>query len=204
MMDKHLVLWLLFAFMLATGLYGQDDSTLPKTTPYIPILVGKSNTLYNATTTFNLGLELRASRKVTVDFPINYNPWTFSDNKKLKHWLIQPEVRYWLCEAFSGHFLGIHAHAAQFNVGGINFPVGNPSMFKDYRYEGYLYGAGVSYGYQWILHPRWNLELSVGAGYARIHYNKFPCRNCGTKMQESNYNYLGVTKTSLSLIYVIK
>ena len=55
----------------------------------------KTNLLYDATTTFNLGLEFRTGAKTSFDIPVSYNPWTFSDNKKWKHILIQPEFRRW-------------------------------------------------------------------------------------------------------------
>ena len=35
----------------------------------------KSNLLYDATTTMNLGLEIGLARKWTLDIPVNYNPW---------------------------------------------------------------------------------------------------------------------------------
>lgn len=35
----------------------------------------KSNLLYDATTTMNLGLEFGLARKWTLDVPVNYNPW---------------------------------------------------------------------------------------------------------------------------------
>ena len=35
----------------------------------------KSNLLYDATTTVNLGLEFGLARKWTLDIPVNYNPW---------------------------------------------------------------------------------------------------------------------------------
>lgn len=37
----------------------------------------KSNLLYDATTTLNLGLEVGLARKWTLDVPFNYNPWKF-------------------------------------------------------------------------------------------------------------------------------
>ena len=37
----------------------------------------KSNLLYDATTTMNLGLEVALARKWTLDIPVNYNPWKF-------------------------------------------------------------------------------------------------------------------------------
>ena len=41
----------------------------------------KTNLLYDATTTFNLGAEFRLAPKWTLDLSANYNPFTFSDNK---------------------------------------------------------------------------------------------------------------------------
>ena len=51
---------------------------------------------------------------------------------------------------------------------------------------------------------RWSLEASIGLGYARILYDKYPCATCGTKLKDTSKNYLGPTKASLSLIYLIK
>ena len=59
----------------------------------------KSNLLYDATATINLGVEAALGPRVTLDISGNYNPWEFGD-ARWKHWLIQPEVRYWLCERF--------------------------------------------------------------------------------------------------------
>ena len=167
-------------------------------------VVIKNNILYDATTTPNLALEMALSRKTTLELGAGMNWFEFSDNKKFKHILIQPELRYWFCERFNGHFLGLHGHGAQFNVGGWDIPVGRLDAFKDRRYEGYLYGAGISYGYQWVLSPRWNFEASLGGGFARIHFDKFQCATCGTKLDEGKYDYFGVTKAALSLIYIIK
>lgn len=164
----------------------------------------KTNLAYWATTTPNLGMEFALGKKSTLEISGGLNPFEFSDNKRFKHWLVQPEYRWWFCEAFNGHFLGIHAHGAQFNVGGWDIPVGRLDVFKDKRYEGYLYGGGISYGYQWVLTNRWNFEFNIGAGYARIHYDEYPCKDCGTKMDEGNYNYWGVTRVGLSFIYFIK
>ena len=41
----------------------------------------KSNLLYDATTTMNLGLEIGLVRKWTLDIPVNYNPWKLSPTK---------------------------------------------------------------------------------------------------------------------------
>jgi len=164
----------------------------------------KNNLLYDATVTPNLALEIAMSRKMTLEMAAGLNFFDFSDNKKIKHFLVQPELRWWTCDVFNGHFFGLHGHVAQFNVGGWDIPLGRLDTFRDNRYQGYLYGGGLSYGYQWLLRPRWNLEASIGGGYARIHYEKYPCTTCGTKLDEGHTNYLGVTKAAVSLIYIIK
>ena len=164
----------------------------------------KTNLLYGATATPNLQLELGLSEKSTLELGAGLNWFTFSENRKFKHLLFQPEYRYWFCETFNGHFVGIHAHGAQFNVGGWDIPFGRLTAFKDHRYQGYLYGAGLSYGYQWVLSPRWNFEASLGGGFARIHYDKYPCVTCGTLLDEGVYNYWGITKASISFDYFLR
>lgn len=166
---------------------------------YLPKFALKTNALYWATTTPNLGIEIGLSRKFTLDISGNYNPWKFSDNERIKHWLVQPELRYWFCERFNGHYLGLHGHYAEYNVGGIKM------LDLDGKYyQGNLYGGGISYGYHWILNDRWSLEASVGVGYAHLDYDKYPCAKCGPKIKSDTKNYWGPTKAAISFIYVIK
>lgn len=184
-------------FLLASATDIQAQEQMGKT--YLPKFAIKTNALYWATTTPNLGLEVALAKKLTLDVSGNYNPWKFSDDKKLKHWLVQPELRYWLCERFNGSFFGLHGHYAEYNVSNLDlFGMG------DYRYEGNLYGAGISYGYHWILKHRWSMEATIGAGYARLKYDKYDCGNCGEKLGHKTKNYFGPTKIGLSIIYTIK
>lgn len=163
----------------------------------------KTNVLYDATTTFNLGLEVGLSHHTTLDISGNYNPWTFEGNTKLKHWLVQPEFRYWTCEKFRKHFFGAHLLGGEFNAGGINLPFGSGNI-KDHRYLGSMYGAGVSYGYHWMLGGRWGIEATIGAGYARIHYREYALPPCSPRLSEGNKNYWGITKLGVTLIFMIK
>ena len=56
----------------------------------------KSNLLYDATSTINLGVEYGLSPRWTLEVSGNYNAWTFSDNKKMKLWMLQPFRRTFL------------------------------------------------------------------------------------------------------------
>ena len=170
---------------------------------YGPVVALKTNLLYDATTTFNLGLEFRLSNSLTLELPVNYNPWTFSDNKKIKHILVQPELRYWFCEAYNGHFLGFHVHYARFNAGNLNMPNAFPALLE-HRFDGSLYGVGASYGYQWYLSPRWAMETTFGFGYFYADYEKFECPKCGESKGRGYKHYFGPTKVGLSVIYMLK
>lgn len=167
----------------------------------------KTNLLYDASATINLGLEFGLSQQWTLDVSGNYNPFTFNHNKKWKHWLVQPEFRYWFCDKFSGHFLGFHLLGGEYNVGNFNpgFKMFN-SNFKNIRYsryEGWFMGAGIAYGYTWVLGKHWNFEAEIGFGYAFSRYDKYECGHCGKKIASAkNHHYVGPTKAAINLVYV--
>ena len=151
----------------------------------------KTNALYWGALTPNMSVEMALNHRFSTDWQLAYNPWTFQDDKKMRFWLIQPEIRYWLCETFEGHFVGVHLHGAQFFGG-----------FNDKRYDGYLAGGGLTYGYNWILSPHWNLEALVGAGYARLWYKESPRIPCNKCYENKKKDYIGPTKIAISISYM--
>lgn len=167
----------------------------------------KTNLLYDASATVNIGAEVGLAPKWTLDLSGNLNAWKMSHQRQWRHWMVQPEARYWLCDRFSGHFFAAHLHGGQFNVGGlknsIKFLGTDFSTLSDYRVQGWFAGAGLGYGYAWVLGRHWNLEGEIGLGYAYTHYDKFRCADCGEKVAaDRTYNYVGVTKAAINLIYL--
>ena len=167
----------------------------------------KTNLLYDATATVNAGIEIGLAPRWTLDISGNFNDWTMSHNRKWKHWLVQPEARYWFCERFSGHFIGIHAHGGEYNFGnlknGIKFLGSDFSKLTDNRYQGWYVGGGLSYGYAWILGKHWNLEAELGIGFIYTRFDKYPCAECGEKIEEdASHHYFGPTKLALSIVYL--
>ena len=166
----------------------------------------KSNILY-ASGTINLGAEVGLAPKWTLDVSGNYNGWVRSHGRTWKHWMLQPEARYWFCDRFTGHFVGVHAHGGQYNVGNlkndISFLGSDLSKLSDRRYQGWFVGAGIAYGYSWILSRYWNVEAEIGVGYAYTRFDAYPCADCGTKLIDGkSHHYVGPTKVALNLIYV--
>lgn len=166
----------------------------------------KSNLLYDATTTINLGFETALAEKWTFDLSGNWNPFQFEDNMKWKHWLIQPEFRYWTCRKFGGHFFAAHLLGGQYNFGNLdglpNFLGSDLSQLADHRYEGWYAGAGVGYGYAWMLGKRWNLEAEIGVGAAYTNFEKYECPKCGKLVGTDDHIYYGLTKLAINLVYL--
>lgn len=166
----------------------------------------KTNLLYDATATVNLGVEVGVAPKWTLDLSGNLNAWNVNEDKRWKHWLVQPEARYWFCDRFSRHFLGFHALGGQYNIGGlqnnIKFLGTDFSKLSNNRFQGWGVGAGVAYGYAMILGKHWNLEFEVGVGYIYSAYDIFECTGCGRRVGQDNNHYVGLTKAAINLVYL--
>ena len=167
----------------------------------------KTNLLYDIPAlTANAGVEFGLASRWTLDVSANYNGWTLSHDRRWKHWLVQPEARYWFCDRFAGHFLGAHLLGGQFNIGGvknhIHFLGSDFSQVGYRRYQGWMIGAGVAYGYAWILGKHWNVESEIGLGWIYTRYDSYPCANCGKKLAKNKtHNYVGPTKAAVNLVY---
>lgn len=160
----------------------------------------KSNALYDVTGTLNIGGEIKCDERHSFSMSINYNPWELGENKKMKHFLIQPEYRWWLDETFIGSFIGVQAHYAQYNFGGTT-PF---TTVKNNRYQGNLIGFGVTYGHQWLLTTFWSLEASISLGYAHLKYDKYGPAKGDALINKSHTNYVGPTQIGISFIYFIQ
>ena len=120
-------------------------------------LAVKTNALYWAASTPNLGAEFRVNRHVTFNFEAAYNRIKVF-NIDTRGAMITPEVRYWFsARPQTGHFVGIAGIGCHYNyVRGGN------------RHKGDLYGGGVTYGYSFVLSRRWSLETTLGVGMAHV------------------------------------
>lgn len=161
----------------------------------------KSNLLYDATSTINLGLDFRLSRRFSLDISGNYNPFLFSDNKQWRHWLVQPEVRFWPRGVYRGHFLALHALGGEYNVGNVSFPYDLYRGARTHRYEGFAFGSGIGYGYHFDIGMGFGFELEVGAGYVYSPFRRYDCGVCGVQNGSGTKHYLGPTKLAVSLVY---
>lgn len=153
----------------------------------------KSNIAYDAFAALNLAFEMQVHRRVSVELPVIWSFWDMEREHGIRVVALQPEGRWWISEAGKGHFFGVHAHVAWFNM-----------KWKDTRYqsdERPLLGAGISYGYKLPLNEHWGAEFSLGAGYANMKYDTYYNIENGAKLDTRIRNYWGITRIGLSLVY---
>ena len=184
-------------FGLLAGLF------LPANAQHVAV---KTNLVYDATSTVNLGAEIGLAPKWTLDLSGNLNAWSKNDHTKWKHCMVQPEARYWFCDRFSRHFIGAHLIGGAFNFGNINnslsFLGTDFSKLTDLRYQGYAYGCGVAYGFAFMLSKHLNLELEAGFGYLYLDYDIYECDGCGRRVAKDSHHYVGPTKAAINLVFV--
>lgn len=154
----------------------------------------KTNVLYDACALLNLAVEMQVHKKITVELPLTCSLWDLGSEHGVRTVALQPEARWWIGnEAGRGHFAGLHAHVAWFNV-----------KWNDNRYQDVdrpLLGAGLSYGYKLPLSEHWGAEFTLGLGYANMKYNTYYNIDNGALLDTRVRHYWGVTRVGASLVY---
>lgn len=168
----------------------------------------KTNVIGDALLNPNIAIEAGIAPKWTIDLSGQWNAWTIGNGHKWKHWVIQPEARYWLCERYLGHFVGLHLLGGQYNVGHIgikklNFLGTDFSKLRNQRYQGWGAGAGIAYGYAWPIAKHFGIEAEIGFGWVYTRSDVYPCAECGNKIQSPKvHNYVGPTKAAVNIEYL--
>lgn len=166
----------------------------------------KTNLIGDALLSPNAAIEVGLAPKWSAELSGQFNFWEV-DGHKWKHYVVQPEVRYWLCQRFAGHFFGLHLLGGEYNFGNIDanfkFLGSDFRNLKDNRYQGWGAGAGIAYGYAWPVAKHWNIEAELGIGWIYTRYDSYPCAVCGSKIDADRvHNYVGPTKAALNVVYL--
>lgn len=163
----------------------------------------KTNALYWATGTINIGGELAVSKHSTVSLTANCNPWIMGHDGKLQAWFVQPEYRYWFSEKFTRAFVGVNLLAGQCEIGGFAMPYGLLRRILNNYYKANAVALGLSVGYDFYISPHWNLELVAGFGVARVSYHTVPLYKPQPATYKNKVRYLPVpTEIGVSFVYL--
>mgnify|MGYP003288544551 FL=1 len=168
-----------------------------------------SNKIYLKTNAVGLGMgitniaaEVDCNNHWSFALPIYYSAWNyFKTTVKFRTLSIQPEIRYWFSKNNNGFFTGAHLGLAYYN-----FAFNGNYRYQDHDGKTPAAGGGLSIGYRLPVskNKRWLLEMQLGAGAYKLHYDKFFNTNNtkdGLLVENIKKTYWGLDQAAVSLSY---
>ena len=161
----------------------------------------RTNVLYDAFLLPTLGVEWRVNRDLSVKLDGSLSWWGGNHGKVQKMWLVSPEVRWYLL-AKKRFYAGVSGSYGEYNIhkymlGGI--------VSKDTGYQGKLWNAGLTVGYQLYLSRDCSIDFNLGLGYTRSEYDSFGMTDGIRVYKERNRakNLWGPTQAGISLVWTL-
>ena len=176
----------------------------------------KTNLLHDATASVNLAAEYAFAPKMSFELSGSYNGWVVND-VRLQHMLVQPELKFWMCERFNGAFIDVHGIAGKATLGCFYDFSQHYSRFPNLKTfllnDATVLGLGGGIGYDWIISRHWNVEVEMGLGYMFVKGDEYVLSeaadgthylpaNAMPVLEGSVFDYLGPTKLALSVVYL--
>lgn len=172
----------------------------------------RTNMLYNATLSPNLGVEVRLDSSWTAGVNVGLNAWDIDKqkNKKWRHLLVSPNVRHYFAPkrdslhyySQSGRYMELNAIYSHFNVGNVKFPFGLYKSVRDRRLQGDLLALGGKYGYAWILARDWRVEAEAGVAVGYAWFKEYDCDHCGNYYGKGDRIFL-LPQLGINVVYII-
>ena len=149
--------------------------------------------------TLNLEASYAFGRRWTVNAGAKYNPWTFREKagpsgqfqSRQQTW--HAGVRFWPWHSYSGWWIAGKVQYQEYNTGGI---------ISRRTEEGDRAGAGVTAGYTYMLHPRFNIEFGIGFWAGMKWYTEYTCPLCGITSGSGRKGFILPNDIIISLSYV--
>ena len=161
----------------------------------------RTNLLYDAFLLPTLGIEWRINSNVGIKFDGSLSRWGGKHGKVQKMWMLNPEVRwYLLCD--KRFYLGASGNYGKYNI--YEYMIGN-LLRDDTGYQGKLWNAGLTVGYQLPLCRHLSVDFNLGLGYTRSEYDSFKMEKDVRIYKEPNRtkNIWGPTQAGISLVWTI-
>ena len=204
---RHITFWRILTIALLSTFTAQQVALAQSPLGEVakqPRIALRTNLLYDATLTPNLGVDVRVDSAWTVGLLAGVNAWDIDKekNKKWRHMLFSLRARKYRDSLFhKGYFEGdlIYSH---FNVGNTKIPFGLYSAVKDRRLQGDLVALGGKYGYSWILARHWRIEAEAGVAVGYAWFKEYDCDHCGTYYGKGDRIFL-LPQLGINVVYII-
>lgn len=187
----------------------------------------RSNLLYDATLTPNLGIEVRTDSAWSVGINGGLNAWDINKqkNKKWRHVLVSPYLRHYFghradtvryhldtdatptqwrdtTELRRMQYIEANVIYSHYNVGNIHFPFGLWPDARNHRFQGDFLALGAKYGYSWVMSRDWRIEAEAGIAIGYTWFKEYDCPHCGSFLGDRSRIFL-LPQLGVNVVYVI-
>lgn len=161
----------------------------------------RTNLLYDAFLLPAIGLEWRVNSSMGIKLDGSFSRWGGKREKVQKAWLLNPEIR-WYMGSRKRFYAGASGNYGEYNI--YKYPVGN-LLSKDTGYQGHIWNAGLTAGYQLLLSRNISLDFNLGLGYTCSEYDSFELTNGRRTYKERSKTkkIWGPTQAGISLVWTI-
>lgn len=161
----------------------------------------RTNLLYDAFLMPTIGAEWRVSPDWSVRLDGSFAQWSGSEDKVQKMWLLNPEVRRYLLRN-RRFYVGASGSYGEYNI--YKYPLGS-LLSDDTGYQGSVWSAGLTVGYQLCLSRHFSVDFNLGLGYTRSEYDSFNRINAARvyKERDKSKNFWGPTQAGIHLVWTI-
>ena len=204
---RHIAFWRVWTIALLLTFTAQQVALAQSPLGEVakqPRIALRTNLLYDATLSPNLGVDVRVDSLRTVGMLAGLNTWDIDKekNKKWRHALFSLRARKYRDSLFhKGYYEGdlIYSH---YNVGNTKIPFGLYSAVKDRRLQGDLIALGGKYGYSWILSRTWRIVADAGVAVGFAWFKEYDCDHCGTYYGKGDRIFL-LPQLGVNVVYII-
>ena len=193
---------LLFSLLCGKPLLAQQSDGMERNLPRVAL---RTNLLYDATLSPNLGVDVRVDSTWTVGLLAGMNAWDIDKekNKKWRHMLFSFRARKYVNDSvFHKGYFEADAIYSHFNVGNVKFPLGLYKTVRERRLQGDLLALGGKYGYSWILSRDWRIEAEAGVAIGYAWFKEYDCPHCGTFYGKDDRIFL-LPQLGVNIVYII-
>ena len=204
---RHIAFWRVWTIALLLTFTAQQvalaQSPLGEETKQ-PRMALRTNLLYDATLSPNLGVDVRVDSAWTVGLLVGINAWDIDKekNKKWRHALFSLRARKFRDFLFHKGYYEADFIYSHYNVGNTKIPFGLYSAVKDRRLQGDLFALGGKYGYSWILSRTWRIEAEAGVAVGYAWFKEYDCDHCGTYYGKGDRIFL-LPQLGVNVVYII-
>lgn len=204
---RHIAFWRVWTIALLLTFTAQQvalaQSPFGEETK-LPRMALRTNLLYDATLSPNLGVDVRVDSLWTVGLLVGINAWDIDKekNKKWRHALFSFRARKYRDVLFHKGYYEADFIYSHYNVGNTKIPFGLYSAVKDRRLQGDLFALGGKYGYSWIMARDWRIEAEAGVAVGYAWFKEYDCPHCGTFLGNGDRIFL-LPQLGINVVYII-